>query len=172
MIEKNGKWVTLENGVHIFIKEGQTLEDAIKEKEQEQKDYDNLSAREYGQKYAKTEKPKTNEKPTLLKGLVFKLKDKITENKFTDFIDEDYAKLDDDTYIYFWNNGNMHQDTENKIASKYKIDNAEYFATSLNYAGELDVYDFDRLRAYKKYSSEIEDKAKKLFEVNRTNRRK
>ena len=103
---------------------------------------------------------------------MFKSKDKITENKFTDFIGEDYAKLDDDTYIYFWNNGNMHQDAENKISSKYKIDDTEYFATSLNYAGELDVYDFDKLNKHKKYSSDIEDKAKKLFEVNRTNRRK
>lgn len=59
--EQNGKWVTLENGVHLFIKKGQTLDDAVeqnisKEKRQEQEDYDNLSAREYGQKYAKTEK--------------------------------------------------------------------------------------------------------------------
>ena len=63
--QQEGRWVTLDNGVHLFIKKGQTLDDAIeqnisKEKRQEQDDYDNLSAREYGQKYAKTEEPKEN----------------------------------------------------------------------------------------------------------------
>ena len=32
MAEQQGKWITLDNGVHIFIKDGQTLEDAMKEK--------------------------------------------------------------------------------------------------------------------------------------------
>ena len=64
--QQEGRWVTLDNGVHLFIKKGQTLDDAIeqnisKEKKEEQKDYDNLSAREYGQKYAKTEKPQQKE---------------------------------------------------------------------------------------------------------------
>ena len=30
MAERNGKWVTLDNGVHLFIEKGQTLDDAIK----------------------------------------------------------------------------------------------------------------------------------------------
>lgn len=76
---KDGRWVTLDNGVHLFIKKGQTLDDAIeklennpeKPKEQiewaksekeklypekpteEENDYKNLSAREYGKKYSK-----------------------------------------------------------------------------------------------------------------------
>ena len=112
-------------------------------------------------------------KPSLLKGVIFNSQDKITDNKFTDFINEDYAKLDDETYMYFWNNGKAHQEVEDEIKSKYKIENEEGFATSLNFNGELDVYDIDNnFNKHKRYAKDIEYKAKKLFETNRTNRNK
>lgn len=39
--EKDGKWVTLDNGVHLFIKKGQTLDDAIEKLDKKSKaDYD------------------------------------------------------------------------------------------------------------------------------------
>lgn len=76
--KQNGHWVTLDNGVHLFIGKGQTIDDAlekldkkgktekksevISKAEQEEKDYENLSAKEYGEKYSKKEEqPKEKE---------------------------------------------------------------------------------------------------------------
>lgn len=41
MAEQEGKWVTLENGVHLFIKKGQTLDDAIEQNISEKPKQDN-----------------------------------------------------------------------------------------------------------------------------------
>ena len=31
-MEEKGRWITLENGTHLFIRDGQSIPDAIKEK--------------------------------------------------------------------------------------------------------------------------------------------
>lgn len=150
-MEINGKWVTLNNGVHVFIKNGQTLPDAIKEKLNGNRPLD--------------------DKPEILKGYIFNSKHKITENSFTDFIGPDFAKLSEDTYMYFWSDSRPHDEIAMMLDSGFNATNKESFRTSVDYRGELDMYDIDALKIYKQFIPEIEEKAKNIFGVHRINRR-
>lgn len=107
------------------------------------------------------------DKPKIVKGIIFKSNDDIKANKFTDFMDKGFSKLDDGVYLYHWTSGKPHQEVEKEIGDKYEISEPEAFATS-SIGNKLDTYDFNRLEKYSKYKNEFIDKGKKLFEVRDT----
>lgn len=153
--KQNGHWITLENGAHLFIKKGQTIEDALdKLDDEEQKDYEVMSAREYGEKYSVKEYSK---KPNEHKAKQFEIIQKNNPMKDDYHVgirsEDDIKTFDeviDDDESFFW--GDFSQEDAKEalkngkitIYSSYPIKQGTFVSTSKNqakdYAGGGQIY--------------------------------
>lgn len=96
---------------------------------------------------------------SLIKGIIFKNSKPLSVSRFSDFIGEGTAKLDNDVYVHFWHSGKAHEEVERSFPD---AKNVEYFATSYSF-GALDTYDFDRLVKYGRFKGDLIRAATKYF---------
>lgn len=97
----------------------------------------------------------------IIKALIYKSTDNVTNARFTDFIGDGTVKLDNGIYMTFWHSAVAHAEVERKLQNATDV---VAFATSA-VDGHLDRYDLERLGEYAKYKNEIAKAAMKYFGV-------